>query len=100
MAHQLGQVAADGEAEAGAALLAGVGGFNLLEAVEDGVELVGGNAPAFVGDLEQDGVGGSLGEDADGGGGLHIERAGRGGVAGSGWVIPPLPSNLCKVFET
>jgi len=33
----LDDAAADGEAEAGAAFLAGVGGLNLLEAVEDGV---------------------------------------------------------------
>ena len=36
----LHDAAADGEAEAGAALLAGVGGFDLLEAIEDGFELV------------------------------------------------------------
>ena len=64
----LDDAAADGESEAGAALLAGVGGFDLLEAIEDGVELVGGDAAAFVGDLEEDGVGGGFGEDADGGG--------------------------------
>ena len=64
----LDDAAADGEAEAGAALLAGVGGLDLLEAVEDGVELVGGDAAAFVDDLEEDGVGGGLGVDADGGG--------------------------------
>src|SRR5712675_472292 len=44
----LDDAAADGEAEAGAALLAGVGGLDLLEAVEDAVELVGGDAAAFV----------------------------------------------------
>ncbi len=65
----LDDAAADGEAEAGAALLAGVGGLNLLEAVEDGVELFVGDAAAFVGDLEENGVGGGFGEDADGGGG-------------------------------
>ena len=64
----LDDAAADGEAEAGAALLAGVGGFDLLEAVEDAVELVGGDAAAFVDDLEEDGVGGGFGVDADGGG--------------------------------
>ena len=65
----LDDAAADGEAEAGAALLAGVGGFDLLEAVEDGVELVGGDAAAFVDDFEEDGVGGGFGVDANGGGG-------------------------------
>ncbi len=65
----LDDAAADGEAEAGAALLASVGGLDLLEAVEDGVELVGGDAAAFVDDLEEDGVGGGLGVNADGGGG-------------------------------
>ena len=65
----LDDAAADGETEAGAALLAGVGGLDLLEAVEDGVELVGGDAAAFVDDLEEDGVGGGFGVDADGGGG-------------------------------
>ena len=65
----LDDAAADGEAEAGAALLPGVGGFDLVEAVEDGVELIGGDAATLVGDLEQDGVGGDLDVDADGGGG-------------------------------
>ena len=64
----LDDAAADGEAEAGAALLAGVGGLDLLEAIEDAVELVGGDAAAFVDDFEEDGVGGGLGVDADGGG--------------------------------
>ena len=64
----LDDAAADGEAEAGAALLAGVGWLDLLEAIEDGVELIGGDAAAFVDDLEEDGVGGRLGVDADGGG--------------------------------
>ena len=64
----LDDAAADGETETGSALLAGVGGFDLLEAVEDAVELVGRNAAAFVGDLEQDGVRGGFREDADGGG--------------------------------
>ncbi len=63
----LDDAAADGEAETGAALLAGVGGFDLLEAVEDAVELVGGDAAAFVDDFEENGVGGGLGVDADGG---------------------------------
>ena len=64
----LDDAAADGEAETGAALLAGVGGLDLLEAVEDAVELVGGDAAAFVDDFEEDGVGGGFGVDADGGG--------------------------------
>ncbi len=65
----LDDAAADGQAEAGAAFLAGVGGFYLLEAVEDAVEFVCGDAAAFVDDLEHDGVGGGVGVDADGGGG-------------------------------
>ena len=40
----------------------------MLEAVEDAVELVAGNAAAFVHDLEKDGVAGGFGVDADGGG--------------------------------
>ena len=43
----LNDAAADGEPESGAAFLAGVGGFDLTEAVEDGVELVGGDAAAL-----------------------------------------------------
>src|SRR6478735_1572456 len=39
---------ADGQAEAGPALLAGVGGVHLLEALEDGLELVGRDATAAV----------------------------------------------------
>ena len=65
----LDDAAADGEAQAGAAFLAGVGGLDLLEAVEDGVELVGGDAAAFVDDLEEDGVGGGFGVDTNSGGG-------------------------------
>ena len=64
----LDDTAADGKTEAGSAFLAGVGGLDLLEAVEDGVELVGGDAAAFVDDFEEDGVGGGLGVDADRGG--------------------------------
>src|SRR5882757_5495189 len=63
----LDDAAADGEAEAGAAFLAGVGGLDLLEAIEDAVELVGGDAAAFVDDFEEDGVGGGLGVDLDSG---------------------------------
>ena len=66
----LDDAAADGQTEAGAALLACVGVLDLLEAVEDGVELIGGDAAAFVGDLEEDGVGGGFEmADADGRGG-------------------------------
>ena len=65
----LDDAAADSETETGTALLASVGGFDLLEAVEDGVELIGGDAAAFVGDFEEDGIGGGVEVDADGGGG-------------------------------
>jgi len=44
--------AADGQAEAGAAHDAGVGGVDLLEAFEDLLELVGGDAAALVLDLD------------------------------------------------
>ena len=44
--------AADGEAEAGAAHGAGVGGVDLLEALEDGFELVFGDAAALIADLD------------------------------------------------
>ncbi len=64
----LDDAAADSEAQACAAFLAGVGGLYLLEAVEDAVEFVSGDAAAFVDDLEHDGVGGGVGVDADGGG--------------------------------
>ncbi len=57
--------AADGEAEAGAAFLAGVGGFDLLETVEDGVELVDGDAAADVGDAQEEEL--VVGFDADAG---------------------------------
>ncbi len=45
--------AADGEAEAGAAHGAGVGGVALLEAVEDVFELVGGDSAALVFDFDE-----------------------------------------------
>src|SRR5690242_5523624 len=40
----------DGEAEAGAAVLAGGGALDLAELVEDGVQLIAGDARALVGD--------------------------------------------------
>ncbi len=45
--------ATDGEAEAGAAHGAGVGGVALLEAVEDVLELVCGDAAALVADFDE-----------------------------------------------
>ena len=57
--------AADGETEAGAAFLAGVRGFDLAEAVEDGVELVDGDAAALVSDAKGQGLGAGLGGDGD-----------------------------------
>ncbi len=62
----LDDASADSKAEARAALLPGVGSLDLMEAIEDGIELVGGDAAALVGDLEQDGVGGGLDMDTDG----------------------------------
>src|SRR6185312_3897797 len=56
--------AADGEAEAGAAFLAGIGGVDLLEAIGDGLELVGGNAAALVDDAEGNAFGGAGDDDA------------------------------------
>jgi hypothetical protein len=50
-------LATDGEAEAGAALGAGVGGVDLLEALEDELEFIGGDASALVGDGEVEGGG-------------------------------------------
>ena len=44
---------ADGEAEAGAAHGAGVGGVDLLEALEDVFELVGGNAAALIANFDE-----------------------------------------------
>ncbi len=59
---------ADGKAETGAALLASVGGLNLLETIEDVVELVSGDTAALVGDAKEDGVRGGLGLNANRGG--------------------------------
>jgi hypothetical protein len=53
-AEQLAQAAADGEAEAGAAEAAGGGVVDLGEGVEHGLELVGGDADAGVGDADGD----------------------------------------------
>jgi hypothetical protein len=64
----LHNAAADGETEASATLLAGVGWLDLLEAVKDAVEFVAGDTAAFIDDFEEDGVGGGLGIDADRGG--------------------------------
>ena len=57
--------AADGEAEAGSALLAGIGGLDLLEAVEDGLELVLRDAAALVRDAELEHVEGGLERDGN-----------------------------------
>src|SRR5450756_2174577 len=65
----LHDAATDGEAETGAPLLAGIGGLYLLKAIEDSVELVGGDTASLVRHLEEDGVGGGFGKDAYGGGG-------------------------------
>ncbi len=52
-AQQAGQFAADGQAQAGAAVLAAGAGIRLLEGLEDDALLFGGNADAGVGDLER-----------------------------------------------
>ena len=53
-AEQVGQLAADREAEAGAAVLAAGAGVGLLEGLEDDLLLLERDADAGVGDLEGD----------------------------------------------
>ena len=53
-AEQVGELAADGEAQAGAAVLAAGAGVRLLERLEDDLLLLGRDADAGVGDLEGD----------------------------------------------
>ena len=53
-AEQARELAADGEAEAGAAVLAAGAGVGLLERLEDDLLLLGRDADAGVGDLERD----------------------------------------------
>ena len=53
-AEQAGQLAADGEAEAGAAVLAAGAGVGLLERLEDDALLLGRDADAGVRHLEGD----------------------------------------------
>ena len=55
-AHHLRQFAADGEAEAGAAIFARGGSIDLGEGLEEAVDLVGGNADAGVTNGEEDEV--------------------------------------------
>ncbi len=52
--HLVDQRAADGEAEAGAAILAGGRLLELTELVKDGLQLIGRDSRAFVGDLQHD----------------------------------------------
>ena len=52
-AKQVGQLAADGEAQAGAAVLAAGAGVGLLEGLEDDLLLLDRNADAGIGDLER-----------------------------------------------
>ena len=61
-AEQIGKLAADRQAEAGAAILAAGAGVGLLERLEDDLLLLGGNADAGIGDLEGD-DGGGLAQD-------------------------------------
>src|SRR5205814_7746745 len=51
-AEKVGQLAADGEAETGAAVFAAGAGIGLLEGLEDDLLLLHRNADAGVGDLE------------------------------------------------
>ncbi len=53
-AEQAGQLAADGEAEAGAAVFAAGRGIGLLERLEDDLLLLQRNADAGIGDFESD----------------------------------------------
>ena len=55
-AHHFGQLAADGQAQAGAAELAGGGGIDLREGLEEPVDLVRRNADAGVADGKEDEV--------------------------------------------
>ena len=68
---------ADSQTEPGSALLPGVGGFNLLEAVEDRVQLLKRNAAALVGDAQLHGVGIRLQPQCNGAlGGRKLDRIG------------------------
>ena len=51
-AHQFGQALADGQAQAGAAIAACGGGVGLLEALEQAIDLLGGQANTGVAHLE------------------------------------------------
>ena len=53
--HEEGQLFADGQAQAGAAELAGIGTVGLFKAVENGLQLLGGDADAGIGDAEVEG---------------------------------------------
>ena len=53
-AEQVGQFAADGEAEPGAAVFAAGAGVGLLECLEDDLLLLGRDADAGIGHLERD----------------------------------------------
>ena len=59
-AQQEGELAADGEAQAGAAVLAAGAGVGLLERLEDDALLLGRDADAGIGDLERHHVGRAL----------------------------------------
>ena len=95
--------AADGQAQPGAAFLAGVGGVDLLEAAEDGLELVGGDSAALIDDRERDAVGAGPQHDGDCGAwrrkldgvgeqvGEHLKQAiGVGGDLNFGGVVDEL----------
>jgi hypothetical protein len=51
-AHEFGQALDDGEPEAGAAVVAGGGGIDLREGLEQAVDAIGGDADAGVGDFD------------------------------------------------
>ena len=53
-AEQVGQFAADGEAQAGSAVLAAGAGIGLLEGLEDDALFLRRNADAGIGDFERD----------------------------------------------
>ena len=63
-AEQVGQLAADGQAQAGSAVLAAGAGVGLLEGLEDDALFFGRNADAGIGNFERDHRAGA-GEDRD-----------------------------------
>ena len=74
-AHEFGELFADGQAQAGAAVFAGGGGIDLGEGLEEPADAVGGDSDAGVGNFEADE--GGVGE-------IFFEGSGDGNMAGLG----------------